>query len=130
MIPKANVQHLMLRQDVVDAIAAGRFHVYPVSHIDEGIELLTGVPAGEPDGDGKYPEGSVNALVLRRLEDISEKSRKFGPAATQPTPGAGSEKPQGSPPSPPSPPPGGPPPSPPPGGPPPPPPTPIRERGE
>ena len=47
MIPKSNVQHLMLRRDVVDAIAAGRFHVYPVSHIDEGIELLTGVQAGQ-----------------------------------------------------------------------------------
>ena len=60
LIPAANVKHLMLRQDVVDAVAAGRFHVYPIATIDEGIELLTGVPAGEPDAEGRYPEGTVN----------------------------------------------------------------------
>ncbi|HEX2464974.1 MAG TPA: Lon protease family protein, partial [Thermoanaerobaculia bacterium] len=129
MIPKSNVQHLMLRRDVVDAIAAGRFQVYPVSHVDEGIELLTGVEAGQPDADGKYPEGSVNALVLKRLEDMSEKSRRFAggaqpasPVSTPDTPPPGSPPPSppGGPP-PPTPPPGGPPPpAPPPGGPPPP----------
>ncbi len=57
LIPEANVKHLMLRQDVVEAVAAGQFAVYPITTIDEGIEVLTGLPAGEPGGDGRYPDG-------------------------------------------------------------------------
>jgi lon-related putative ATP-dependent protease len=60
LIPASNVRHLMLRSDVVQAVAEGQFHVYPVQTVDEGIELLTGVPAGEPDAEGKYPADSVN----------------------------------------------------------------------
>ncbi len=55
LMPEANVKHLMLRQDVVDAVAAGQFAVYPITTVDEGIEVLTGLPAGEPGGDGRYP---------------------------------------------------------------------------
>lgn len=77
LIPDANVKHLMLRQDVVEAVAAGRFNVYPVATIDQGIELLTGVPAGEPDGEGRYPEGTVNRLVADRLAEMAEKSREL-----------------------------------------------------
>src|SRR6185437_16785339 len=68
IIPRANTQHLMLRADVVDACAAGRFAVYAVRTIDEGIRLLTGHDAGERGADGRYPEGSVNHLVEDRLE--------------------------------------------------------------
>jgi lon-related putative ATP-dependent protease len=75
LIPASNVKHLMLRQDVVDAVAAGKFHVYPVETIDQGIELLTGVEAGERDGTGKFPEGSVNHRVEARLIDLAEKRR-------------------------------------------------------
>ncbi len=75
LIPAANVKHLMLRRDVVDAVAAGRFAVYPIATIDEGIEMLTGVPAGERDADGRYPEGTVNRLVADRLAEMAEKSR-------------------------------------------------------
>jgi predicted ATP-dependent protease len=75
LIPAANVKHLMLRRDVVEAVAAGRFAVYPVTSIDEGIELLTGVPAGEPDGGGVYPAGTVNRMVADRLAELAEKSR-------------------------------------------------------
>lgn len=67
LIPATNVPHLMLRRDVVEACRAGRFAVYPVATIDQGIELLTGVPAGEPDGRGDYQPGTVNRRVLARL---------------------------------------------------------------
>ncbi len=67
LIPKTNVVNLMLRQDVVDACKEGKFHIYPVSTIDEGIEILTGVPAGKRDADGKYPENSINGKVQERL---------------------------------------------------------------
>ncbi len=67
LIPAANVQHLMLRQEVVDAAAAGRFAIIPIETIDQGIELLTGLPAGEPDATGGYAEGTINQRVAVRL---------------------------------------------------------------
>jgi lon-related putative ATP-dependent protease len=73
LIPASNVKHLMLKQEVVDAVAAGRFHVYPVEHVDQGIELLTGVAAGVRDKKGKYPKGTVNRLVEDRLVAIANK---------------------------------------------------------
>ena len=78
LIPAANVQHLMLRQDVVEAVEAGRFHLYPVETVDQGIEILTGLPAGELDEVGAYPEGSVNHLVKARLAELAEKRQEFG----------------------------------------------------
>ena len=77
MIPATNVEHLMLRQDVVDAVAAGQFHVYAVEHVDEAIELLTGVPAGELDASGAFPAGSVNQRVEQRLNELAEKRHEF-----------------------------------------------------
>jgi lon-related putative ATP-dependent protease len=77
LIPKGNIQHLMLRPEVVDAVTAGRFHVYPVTTIDEGIEILTGVPAGAPDGNGRFPDGSVNRRVDDRLIALAEQRRRF-----------------------------------------------------
>jgi hypothetical protein len=68
----------MLRPDVVEAAAAGRFHVYAVRHVHEGIELLTGRPAGEPQADGGWPEGSVNRLAQDRLLAFAEARRRFG----------------------------------------------------
>jgi lon-related putative ATP-dependent protease len=65
LIPEANVQHMMLRPDVVAAVEKGQFRVHAVSHIDQGIEILTGVRAGERDANGKYPEGTI----YRRVED-------------------------------------------------------------
>jgi lon-related putative ATP-dependent protease len=76
LIPAANVEHLMLRQDVVDAVEAGQFHIHPVRTIDEGIAILTGVPAGERDGEGSYPEGSVNARVEERLVALARLARE------------------------------------------------------
>jgi lon-related putative ATP-dependent protease len=73
LIPASNVKHLMLREDVVKAVADGKFHIYPVERIDQGIELLSGIEAGERDERGHYPEGSINNLVERRLAELAEK---------------------------------------------------------
>jgi lon-related putative ATP-dependent protease len=83
LIPEANVKHLMLRADVVAAIREERFHVFPVATVDQGIELLTGMPAGEPDADHRYPEDSVNGKVQRRLEEMAEKMVKFSQIGRQ-----------------------------------------------
>jgi len=77
MIPAQNVKNLMLRSDMVEAVAAGKFHVYAVSSIDEGIEILTGVPAGKRNEQNLYEEGTVNYLVEQRLKELSENLRKF-----------------------------------------------------
>ena len=73
LIPKSNVRHLMLREDVVDAARAGTFHVYAVETIDQGIGMLTGVAAGERGTEGKFPEGSVNQKVEARLIELATK---------------------------------------------------------
>ena len=72
LIPSANVEHLMLKDEVVQAVAAGKFHVYPVETIDQGIEMLTGMPAGEQDEQGNYPEQTINGLVQARLTHWAE----------------------------------------------------------
>ena len=77
LIPSANVKHLMLRPDVVTACAEGKFHVYAVHNVDETIELLTGVPAGEVDADGMVPEGTVNFLVAAELTELSAIRQAF-----------------------------------------------------
>jgi len=77
IIPTGNIQHLMLRADVVDAVDKGQFHVYPVQDINEGIEILTGLPAGEPNAKGVYPSDSVNGKVQARLERLAEERKKF-----------------------------------------------------
>jgi lon-related putative ATP-dependent protease len=79
LIPAANVPHLMLRQDVVEAAAAGQFHIYPVSTIDEGLGLLTGLPMGELDESGHYPVESLNGRIINRLDIMAQKARDFGP---------------------------------------------------
>jgi predicted ATP-dependent protease len=82
IIPAANAQHLMLRPDVVEAAAAGRFRIYAVATADEAIELLTGLPAGERDADGEFPEDSFNRLVARRLDNLAAAWQAFSvPAA-------------------------------------------------
>ncbi len=81
LIPAANVQHLMLRADVVDAARAGQFHIYAIDSIDQGIALLTGLPAGARGPDGAYPEESVFGKVERRLQALAEARRTFARAA-------------------------------------------------
>ena len=78
LIPSANVQHLMLREDVVRACAEGRFAVYPVASVDEGIALLTGLEAGERQADGAFPARSVNRRVEDRLRAFADIWRNFG----------------------------------------------------
>jgi len=78
IIPAANVQTLMLREDVVEAVAAGQFHIYPVSSVDEGIAILTGLPAGERGPDGRYAEGTVNRRVDDALRGLAVRLRNFG----------------------------------------------------
>ena len=68
----------MLDDKLIEAVRDGRFHIYPVSTIDEGIEVLTGVAAGERQEDGTYPEGTVHDLVEARLSEMAQKAREFG----------------------------------------------------
>jgi predicted ATP-dependent protease len=77
LIPRANVQHLMLRKDVIDACAAGRFAVYPVAHVNEGIALLTGMAAGERGPEGAYPAATINRRVEDRLRAFASIRRNF-----------------------------------------------------
>jgi predicted ATP-dependent protease len=85
IIPQANVRHLMLKPEVVDAVAAGQFHVWAVQSVDEGIELLTGVPAGECRADGSYPPDTVHGRVARRLKRLAQRLAAFGTASSRPT---------------------------------------------
>jgi predicted ATP-dependent protease len=78
LIPASNTNNLMLRRDVVEAAGAGRFHVYAVSTVDEGIELLTGIAAGEADADGVFPEGSINRRVADKLLALATTAHTFG----------------------------------------------------
>ncbi len=77
LIPQANVKHLMLRADVVEAVRNGQFHIYPIETIDQGIEVLSGVEAGQPDDTGAYPLGSVNRAVAKCLADFAIKALAF-----------------------------------------------------
>ena len=77
LIPASNVEHLMLRPDVVEAAEAGDFHVYPVETIDQGIELLTGVEAGTRDEQGAFPEDTINGRVEARLREFADRRRQF-----------------------------------------------------
>lgn len=77
MIPHLNVDDLMLRKDVVEAVKQGKFHIYPVKTIDQGIEILTGVEAGERMEDGRFKEGSVNDLVDKKLRELGAKIKEF-----------------------------------------------------
>ena len=88
LIPQANVQHLMLRKDVVEACAGGRFAVYPIMTIDQGIALLTGVPAGRRGADGLYRDGSINRRVEDRLRDFAKVRRSFERPPSAPVAGS------------------------------------------
>ncbi|RMG98484.1 MAG: ATP-binding protein [Chloroflexi bacterium] len=78
IIPASNVDNLMLDEAVVEAVAEGKFHIWPVRTVDEGIEILTGVPAGERDENGEFPEGTVHYAVQKRLRELAEEFKSFG----------------------------------------------------
>jgi predicted ATP-dependent protease len=77
MIPESNMQNLMLKEEVVDAVRAGRFHIYSAKTIDEGIEVLTGIKAGKRRKDGTFEDGTVNYKVDKQLKDMAEKLKEF-----------------------------------------------------
>lgn len=85
LIPESNIKNLMLREDVVEAVKAGKFHIWPVRTVDEGIEMLTGVEAGERGKDGRFPENSINERVEKRLTEFAQTLKAYrqteGPAA-------------------------------------------------
>jgi predicted ATP-dependent protease len=77
MIPQSNVDDLMLREDVLEAVATGRFHIWPIGRVEQGVELLTGIPAGSRNGSGKFEPGTVFARVDERLRDMARVMKDF-----------------------------------------------------
>lgn len=77
IIPHQNIQNLMLRNDVIDAVKQGQFHIYPVKNIDEGIEILTGIKAGKRKADGEFEEGTVNYQVDEELKRLATSWKTF-----------------------------------------------------
>lgn len=84
MIPDSNVQNLMLKEEVVDAVKDGKFNIYSVKTIDEGIEVLTGTKAGQQKADGTFEEGTVNYLVDKQLGLMAEKLKEYPTMTAQP----------------------------------------------
>jgi lon-related putative ATP-dependent protease len=76
IIPRRNAINLMLKKEVVEAVGEGKFHIHAVEHVEEGIEILMGIPAGEPGPDGRYPEKTLNRLVEDRLTELREAVKK------------------------------------------------------
>ncbi|HEY6269671.1 MAG TPA: AAA family ATPase [Candidatus Acidoferrum sp.] len=77
MMPESNVEDLMLREDILEAVAAGKFHVWPVAQVEEGIEILTQTAAGSKNGDGKFEPGTVFALMDDRLRNMAKTMKEF-----------------------------------------------------
>ena len=77
MMPDSNVEDLMLREDILEAVAAGKFHIWPVAKIQQGIELLTGCAAGQKNGEGKFESGTVLALIDERLHAMAKTLKEF-----------------------------------------------------
>lgn len=77
IIPKANTKNLMLKREVIQAVKQKKFHIYPVATVEQGIEILTGIPAGKPDKDGHYPQGSVYGAVQRKLKRFQKSLQKI-----------------------------------------------------
>lgn len=80
IIPSTNVKHLMLKEEVIDAVKSGQFNIFPVDNIDEAITLLSDMPAGEPDSEGNYPEGSLYSRVQANLQQYLENKLEFSAA--------------------------------------------------
>lgn len=76
IIPKQNVKNLMLKQEVIDAVESNQFHIYSIGHVDEGIEILTGIPAGSKKENGEYPKGSIYYLVSEKLKSLIEEEKE------------------------------------------------------
>lgn len=84
MIPRQNLKNLMLRAEVVEAVQKGKFHIYAVGNIDEGVEVLTGAEAGKRGKAGTYPAGSINHKVDKQLKEMANRLKAFyGPPAEE-----------------------------------------------
>src|SRR5438309_1045890 len=77
MMPDSNVEDLMLREDILEAVAAGKFHIWPVAKVEQGIQVLTGKTAGQRNGDGRFDAGTVFALMDERLRDMAKTLKEF-----------------------------------------------------
>ena len=77
MIPAANVEDLMLREDVLEAVKSGKFHIWPIGRVEQGVELLTGTRAGQRNGDGGFEKGTVFAKVDERLREMANTMKEF-----------------------------------------------------
>jgi len=77
MMPESNVEDLMLREDVLEAVAAGTFHIWPVAKVEQGIEILTGIAAGKKNGDGKFESGTVLGMIDERLHTMAHMLKEF-----------------------------------------------------
>lgn len=76
IIPRRNMKHLMLKEEIQKAIKEGAFHIYAIDYAEEGLEILTDMPAGELQPDGTYPEGTINYIIMKKLEEMSELLKK------------------------------------------------------
>lgn len=83
-IPSTNIRHLMLKPEVTDAVREGKFHVWSLDSVDDGIELLTGVPAGKKQDDGTYVEGTVHYLVDKKLRGLADAAKEYAVPAALP----------------------------------------------
>lgn len=83
MIPRQNIDNLTLDDEVIDAVKAGKFHIWPVATIDQGIEILTGLPAGERGPDGTFPPGTIHHLVDKQLAEYTATLIKMGKSAEE-----------------------------------------------
>ena len=77
MMPESNVEDLMLREDILEAVTVGKFHIWPVAKVEQGIEILTGKTAGRKNGDGKFDTGTVFALMDERLREMAKTLKEF-----------------------------------------------------
>ncbi|MFI5098064.1 MAG: Lon protease family protein [Candidatus Acidiferrales bacterium] len=77
MIPAANVEDLMLREDVLEAVKIGKFHIWPIGRVEQGVELLIGIRAGQRDGDGGFEKSTVFAMVDQRLREMAKTMKEF-----------------------------------------------------
>ena len=83
IIPKRNVKNLMLKKEVIDAVREGKFVIYPIEHVDEGLEILSGMEAGSRDSSGNFAEGTLNHLVEKRLSELARGLKEFGKPAAE-----------------------------------------------
>ena len=78
IMPKKNVRNLMLKKEVIEAVKAGKFAVYPIERVEQGLEILTGATAGERQADGSYPAETIHYLVAKRLKELAKTLKEFG----------------------------------------------------